>query len=309
VKQIETPPIYLCGRYLTSQEISDIRETVRTCSALSWSELVQTICEHLDWVTPAGRNKVDSCAKALTKLQAQGLLQLPSKHSVLKGKEQVTVSVRTDSEAELVGRVRDFGPIEVQPATTTELMRLWNEYVERYHRLHYKRPFGAHQRYFIVDKSKRRLGCLLFASSAWALAERDRWIGWTQRDRELRLNLVVANTRFLIFPWAHIKNLASTALSLAAKRIRQDWQSRYGYRPVLLETFVEPDHYRGISYQAANWIHLGVTSGRGRTGQRPKHLLTPKLIYVYPLVDDFRSFLRGRRHEQTQPPIESSVAE
>jgi hypothetical protein len=309
MKQLESPPLYLCGRYFTSQEISDLQETARTCSALSWFELVQTICEHLDWVTPAGRNKVDSCAKALTKLQAQGLLQLPAKRGVPKGKEQVAVSTRTDPEAELVGTVRDFGPIEVQPATTTELMRLWNEYVERYHRLRYKRPFGAHQRYFIVDKSRRHLGCLLFASSAWALAERDRWIGWTQRDRELRLNLVVANTRFLIFPWAHIKNLASTALSLAAKRIRQDWQSRYGYMPVLLETFVEPDHYRGISYQAANWIRLGVTSGRGRTGRRPKSLLTPKLIYVYPLVNDFRSFLQGRRHEQAQPPIASSVAE
>lgn len=309
MKQFETPTVFLCGRYFTPQEISDIQETVRTCSRLSWFELVQTICEHLDWVTPAGRNKVDSCAKALTKLQAQGLLRLPPKRDVAKGKEKVAVSTRTDPEAELVGTVRDFGPIEVQPATTTELMRLWNEYVERYHRLRYKRPFGAHQRYFIVDKSKRRLGCLLFASSAWALAERDRWIGWTQRDRELKLNLVVANTRFLIFPWAHIKNLASTALSLAAKRIRQDWQSRYGYMPVLLETFVEPDHYRGISYQAANWIRLGVTTGRGRTGRKPKHLLRPKLIYVYPLVDDFRSFLRGRRHEQAQPPIASSVAE
>jgi hypothetical protein len=309
MKQFETPPIFLCGRYFTSQEISDIQETARTCSALSWFELVQTICEHLDWVTPAGRNKVDSCAKALTKLQAQGLLKLPPKRGVPKGKEEVAVSTRTDPEAELVGTVRDFGPIEVQPATTTELMRLWNEYVERYHRLHYKRPFGAHQRYFIVDKSRRRLGCLLFASSAWALAERDRWIGWTQRDRELKLNLVVANTRFLIFPWAHIKNLASTALSLAAKRIRQDWQSRYGYRPVLLETFVEPDHYRGVSYQAANWIRLGVTTGRGRMDRRTQYLSTPKVIYVYPLVDDFRSFLRGESHEQVQPPIASSVAE
>jgi hypothetical protein len=304
----ESPTILLCGRYFTSQEISDIQETARTCANLSWSELVQTICEHLDWVTPAGRNKVDSCAKALTKLQAQGLLRLPPKRGMRKGKEKVTVSPRTDPEAELVGTVRDFGPIEVQPATTTELMRLWNEYVERYHRLRYKRPFGAHQRYFIVAKSKGRLGCLLFASSAWALAERDRWIGWTRRDRELRLNLVVANTRFLIFPWAHIKNLASTALSLAAKRIRQDWQSRYGYGPVLLETFVEPDHYRGVSYQAANWIQLGVTTGRGRIGRKPNPLLTPKLIYVYPLVEDFRSFLRGDRREQTQPPIASSGA-
>lgn len=221
----------------------------------------------------------------------------------------MNVGQRTDPESELEGTVRDFGPIEVQPATITELMRLWNKYIERYHQLRYKRPFGAHQRYFIVDKSKRRLGCLLFASSAWALAERDRWIGWTQRDRELRLNLLVANTRFLIFPWAHIKNLASTALSLSAKRIRQDWQFRYGYGPVLLETFVEPDHYRGISYQAANWIQLGVTSGRGRTGRRPNNLLTPKLIYVYPLVANFRFFLRQEANEEAKPSIAARVVE
>jgi hypothetical protein len=309
MKQFEPPTIFLCGRYFTSQEISEIQETVRVFYRLNFTELVRTVCEHLQWLTPAGRYRVDSCAKVLKKLEAQGLLRLPTKHGFPRGSETTSVSVRTNPEQELVGTVRDFGPIEVQPATAVELMRLWNEYVERYHRLRYKRPFGAHQRYFILDKSKRRLGCFLFASSAWALAERDRWIGWTQRDRELRLNLVVANTRFLIFPWARIKNLASTALSLAAKRIRQDWQSRYGYRPVLLETFVEPDHYRGVSYQAANWIRLGVTSGRGRTGQRPKHLLAPKLIYVYPLVDNFRSFLRGECHEKAQPPIASPVAE
>lgn len=309
MKQFETPALYVCGRLFTPREISDIQETVRTCSRLSWSELVQTICEHLGWVTPAGRNKVDSCAKALAKLQSQGLITLPPKRGMAKEREKVTVSVRTDPEAEMAGTVRDFGPVVVQPTTSADAMRLWNEYVERYHRLHYKRPFGAHQRYFIMDNRGRRLGCLLFASSAWALAERDRWIGWTRRDRELRLNLVVANTRFLIFPWVHIKNLASTALSLAARRIRQDWQSRYGYKPVLLETFVEPDQYRGISYQAANWIQVGVTTGRGRAGLRPKHLLAPKLIYVYPLVDDFRSFLRGIRHEHAQPSIASSVAE
>jgi hypothetical protein len=309
MKQSKTPTIFLSGRYFASHEIAEIQDTVRIFSRLSWLELVQTICEHLEWVTPAGKNKVDSCAKALMKLQAQGLLKMPVKNSFVKRKEKVTVGKRTDPESEMSGTVRDYAPIQVNPATESESMRLWNEYVERYHRLRYKRPFGAHQRYFIVDKSSRRLGCLLFASSAWALAERDRWIGWTQRDRELRLNLVVANTRFLIFPWVHIKNLASTALSLAAKRIRQDWQSRYGYKPVLLETFVEPDHYRGVSYQASNWIQLGVTSGRGRTGRRPKDLLKPKLIYVYPLVDDFRSFLQGRCHEQAPPPIASSGTE
>jgi len=137
------------------------------------------------------------------------------------------------------------------------------------------------------------LGCLLFASSAWALAERDRWIGWTERDRAQRLNWVVANTRFLLFPWVKVRNLASTVLSLVTRRIRSDWQERYGYAPVLLETFVEAERYRGTCYQAANWIRLGETAGRGRMDRHTRHLSTPKWIYVYPLVEDFRAFLRG----------------
>ncbi|MEG3067688.1 MAG: DUF4338 domain-containing protein [Syntrophaceticus schinkii] len=170
-----------------------------------------------------------------------------------------------------------------------------NEYVHRYHTLGYKRPFGAHQRYFITTgtREKTPLGCLLFAAAAWALTARDEWIGWTQIDRSLRLNLVVNNTRFLIFPWVCVKNLASKSLSLAAKRIRSDWQKRYGYSPVLLETFVNPKKYRGTCYQAANWIYLGKTAGRGRMDRHTKRLLTPKDIYVYPLAADFRSQLKG----------------
>jgi hypothetical protein len=90
-----------------------------------------------------------------------------------------------------------------------------------------------------------------------------------------------------------VKNLASTSLSLVTKRIGQDWQDRYGYSPVLLETFVDVEKYPGTSYQAANWIRLGVTAGRGRMDRYTRYLSSPKMIYVYPLVKNFRSFLRG----------------
>ena len=138
------------------------------------------------------------------------------------------------------------------------------------------------------------MGCLLFASSAWALQERDQWIGWSERDRAERLNGVVANTRFLIFPWVRVRNMASTALGLAAARIGVDWQQRYGYGPVLLETFVDAARYRGTCYQAANWIRLGMTAGRGRMDRHTEYLSTPKIIYVYPLAPDFRSRLCGQ---------------
>ncbi|HAP31699.1 MAG TPA: hypothetical protein DCQ14_01395, partial [Firmicutes bacterium] len=105
--------------------------------------------------------------------------------------------------------------------------------------------------------------------------------------------LVVNNTRFLIFPWVRVKNLASKALSLAVKRICHDWQERYGYSPLLLETFVDPERYRGTCYRAANWIYLGQTAGRGRMDRHRQYLSTPKHIYVYPLHRNFRSILRA----------------
>jgi hypothetical protein len=77
------------------------------------------------------------------------------------------------------------------------------------------------------------------------------------------------------------------------KRIRHDWKERYGYSPVLLETFVDTEKYRGISYQAANWTWLGETAGRGRMDRHKKRPFTRKHIYVYPLEADFRAHLKG----------------
>jgi len=206
----------------------------------------------------------------------------------------------TDPEEEIVGTVRDMAPLRLEPVFGKQAIRLWNEYVARYHPLGYKRPFGAHQRYFLVGRGERRLGGLLFAAAAWALAERDRWIGWSPQERAQRLNWVVGNTRFILFPWVRVKNLASKALSLAAERIGSDWQQRYGYAPVLLETFVEVGRYRGTCYRAANWMRLGVTRGEGRMGRHSPYRSVPREIYVYPLVADFRSFLQGRSDESAQ---------
>ena len=287
-------PTFLSGRVFTAQEMQDLLETVRVFRRLNWTELVRTVCEHLDWVTPTGRYKLASCAQALLRLEGLGLVKLPARREGRGSEAAVRVGARTDPQAELVGTVRDVAPVELEPVREKEAMRLWNEYVQRYHPLGYKRPFGAHQRYFLLGRGEQRLGCLLFAAAAWALRERDAWIGWTERDRAQRLHRVVGNTRLLIFPWVRIRNLASKALALAARRIRKDWEQRYGYAPVLLETFVELERYRGTCYQAANWIRVGVTQGRGRMDRAKQYLSRPRAIYVYPLVADFRALLQGR---------------
>ena len=146
--------------------------------------------------------------------------------------------------------------------------RLWNEYVGRYHPLSYKQPFGYRMRYFVVCR-QGPLGCLLFSGAAKSLGVRDWWIGWTEIQRLQRLAWVVNLSRHLVFPWVQVPNLSSHVLGQLARRISTDWHSRWGYRPVLMETFVGPSSHEGSCYRAAGWNDLGMTTGEGLV--RPGH--------------------------------------
>lgn len=295
--------ILLCGREFTEQELADIKYMVRRFPKLSRRELSQTICENIGWLTPNGEYKTLACLELLKKLQAQDMFQLPPSRNknLKKRKEQVRLTPQTESGPELNIPLAELEPIYLETVTDRAGRALFSEYLERYHYLGYKRPFGSHLRYFIWAKDQLLLGCLLFAASAaWALEARDNWICWTEADRSQRLYLVVVNTRFLIFPWVHVENLASRVLSLAVKRIRSDWQKRYNYQPVLLETFVDTEKYSGTAYRAANWLYLGETTGRGRDDRDNKATLPIKQIYVYPLVKDFRDYLLGKEGENNE---------
>lgn len=292
----------LVGRKFTEKELEDIKYIVRQFSHLSRNELAKTICEGLEWIAPNGKYKTLSCIQLLEKLESTGEITLPAKResAIRHSWNHFTESEELEGQALLCGKASEYAPIMLEPVQDQTGIRLWNSFIERYHILGYKRPFGAHQRYFIWSavEPKQRLGCLLFSASAWALSERDNWIGWSKEDRSQRLNLVVNNTRFLIFPWVKIKNLASHALSLAARQVPIDFQERYGYKPVLLETFVDMERYNGTCYRAANWLCLGQTTGRGRMDRYMEYLSTPKLIFVYPLVHDFRKHLCGGGKDQ-----------
>ena len=294
MKNQPSEPILLCGRYFATTELLEIQETVHMFFNLSRRELAQTICENLNWLTPLGQYKTISCLQLLEKLEGWGLITLPAKRKRKSpGEKRITLSPSSAPALPVRGSLSEHQPITLEPVGKGTGFNLWNEYVQRYHTLGYKRPFGAHQRYFIVSGHGQKLGCLLFAAAAWSLTDRDEWIGWTPEDRKLRVNLIVNNTRFLIFPWVQLKNLASKALSLVVKRIQGDWVERYGYSPVLLETFVDPTKYQGTCYLAANWIYLGKTAGRGRTEMHGIQRYSRKAIYVYPLVADFRAHLKG----------------
>ena len=190
-------------------------------------------------------------------------------------------------------------PVRLERVEGREETALCNGFVERYHFFGYKRPFGCSLRYFITS-SRGRLGCLLVASGARALRERDEWIGWTAQQRLSNLPYVINNSRFLLFPWVHVPHLASHVLGLLARQVRADWQARWSYQPVLLETFVDPARHRGVCYRAAGWIVVGETTGSGLKLRGHSYRTSKKLIFVRPLVDDFRERLLSE--PQTRSP-------
>jgi hypothetical protein len=133
---------------------------------------------------------------------------------------------------------------ECQWVTAKTDVALWNDYVDRYHYLKYKHPIAQALNYFIIAKTAKKstiLGCLLFSGAVWHLAGRGQWFGWDKQDRQQRLNLVINNRRFLIFPWVKVANLASKALSRVTRQIQDDGQAIHAYRGVLIETFTVND--------------------------------------------------------------------
>jgi hypothetical protein len=166
----------------------------------------------------------------------------------------------------------------------------WDALVARWHPLGFQGAFGYRLRYFITA-GDRRLGCVLLAGAARAVAVRDRWIGWTAQARRENVARVVNNSRFLIFPHVRVPHLASHVLGQLARRARADWLDHWGFEPLLLETFVDPRHYAGTCYRAAGWQLLGETSGRGLARPGQSYHSTPRQVWVKPLCADCRDRL------------------
>ena len=292
-----------CGKRLTRKQVAAVQETVASFPALSRHELAQTICEHLGWHTATGRNRVGACLQLLEELERAGIVTLPPKHEEkMRGPRKVIAwTSRTEPPAGIEASLRELAPLRLQVVETAEQAALFNEYVDRHHYLGYRQPLGPHLRYFLLDRHARKLGCLLFSQATRSLHCRDAWVGWREGDYKQHLDLVVGQPRFLLFPWVRVKFLASKTLSMAARQLPADWQRRYGTRPVLLETFVDPQRFSGVCYRAANWLHVGQTKGRADAGRSPKH------VYVYPLAKHCRAILlhgpRPKPRRSQAPPV------
>lgn len=288
------PSTTFSGRRFTRKRLAQVQETVVRFKHLTRKELARTLCTHLDWRTPNGKDKVESCLTLLEALEAHGIVSLPAKQTRRAAQRRAPRVEEVPPAPAIETALSAVTPIRLEAVGSCGAAREhFKAYLERYHYLGYRQPVGAHLGYLIVSEPRQEpVGCLLFsASAAWALAPRDQWIGWQQKQRERLLHLLLSNDRFLIFPWVHVAHLASHALGLATRQVGDDWLQAFGYRPVLIETFVDPTHFAGTCYRAANWQYLGRTQGRGRLAADHRRRLSQKEIFVYPLQSDWRERL------------------
>ncbi|MBI4877165.1 MAG: DUF4338 domain-containing protein [Acidobacteria bacterium] len=289
-------PLTFFGRTFPPAELELMRRVVSEFGALGVTEISLTICELLQWKRPNGGLKNIECRQLLERLQEQGLVSLPPlRRTKPRGPQAVKLTANTGPEEELGGSAGQYEPLrlELLGGGSSGDNALFAQWIERYHYLGFRVPFGAQLRYLVRSErcAGRVLACLLFSSPAWKMAERDRWIGWNDQVRARNLQLIVNHSRFLILPWVRVKGLASKILSHCAHQLPLDWAKLYGYRPLLLETLVDADRYPGTCYRAANWIALGKTQGRGRMDRFHEARVSPKWVYVYPLCRHVRERL------------------
>jgi len=312
------PPFWIGDREFAVADLDLICEVTRRFPRLSRWELALTICENLGWEAPNGQPRGNSCLVLLEQLAAAGRLVLPPKVPHKPHRPRARGAEALPPIA-IVGSLAEVRPVTVAPVPPEE-QPAWDATVAAEHGMGFRRAFGAHQRYWIHGQFEGRsviLGALLFAAPARHVACRDTWLGWGPLQRKRFRQRLVANSRFLIRAGVAVPHLASHALALALRRLPEDWRLRFGYAPVVVETFVSSP-WRGTCYRAANWAHLGHTTGQGRQDRRYGEPGSVKEVFAYPLVANFRQALVaeapaavGAREGHTMPadlPLPDGVA-
>ena len=271
---------------ITEDHIQSVRQLIAHNPSWSRSRLSRELCQLWNWRSPAGQMKDMACRDLLLKLEQQGHVVLPRRKSeaFVRGGNISIIQAPHDTNG-ITGRLKDLLPLQVEVVETDH--HSWNLFkylLFRYHYLGFGGTVGENMKYMILDNQRRPLACLLFGSAAWSCAARDEYLGWDRDTRINHLRLLTNNTRFLILPWVIVPHLASHILAIIARRIRGDWQNKYGHGLLLLETFVEADRFRGACYQAANWKCVGITRGRSRNDRYTRMHVPVKAVYLYPLA-------------------------
>jgi len=278
---------------ITEEKIELIRRLIAENPDMGRTRLSVMLCEIWGWRGSNGRTKDMSCRDLLRALDKAGKIVLPKlKTTPRRAGDRKGIKHLAHDETPIVGNLKDLQPLRVEIVSSKDDIAQFKSYIDQYHYLGFDRYVGENMSYMVKSRDGKALSCLLFGSAAWSCRDRDKFIGWGKEQRRHNLNMMTNNVRYLIYPWVRVPHLASHILSLITKRISIDWEEKYGHPVYLIETFVER-RFRGTCYKAANWIKVGSTTGRGRDGGHHNAILPIKDIYLYPLVENYRSMLCG----------------
>jgi hypothetical protein len=280
------------GRAVTDDDVTFIRQLIAAHPTASRRAISRKLCAAWNWVQPNGALRDMVCRGLLLALHRGGHLQLPAPRYRL-----ATPRIRHGGGAPaeidrtpLHGSLKAVRPLEFRLVRRTSAEPLFNTLIEQHHYLGYTQPVGEHLKY-LVYAHDRPIACLAWSSAPRHLGCRDRFIGWSMEARRRNIRFIAYNLRFLILPWVEVPHLASHILGQMAKRLPKDWEWVYGHPVYFLETFVDPQRFKGSCYRAANWVVLGRTTGRGKADQTWRPNRPIKEVLGYPLRRDFRQQL------------------
>jgi hypothetical protein len=275
------------------EAVAYIQQYLATSVPIGRTRLASDLCDHFGFVDQRGRQQVTSCLRALRRLEQRGHFVLPASQQPGKFGKQAgqrrlgtAVALPTDLPEE-VGQIEQLDLVLVDEAAD---LCLWNELMIRDHPQG-TRPLVGRQLRYLIRSEHGLLGGVGFSAAALNLEARDRWIGWDFEGRQAGLHHVIGLSRLLIRDGVRCRNLASRILGMAVRTLPRDFDARYGYRPLLVESFVDPRDHQGTCYKAANWHWVGKTKGRGRQDREEAAPESVKDIYLYPLAKDFRAKL------------------
>ena len=280
------------GRAISNEDIFYIREMIAAHPGESRRTLSKKLCEAWQWKQANGALRDMVCRSLLLMLDRAGHIELPP----VKFVPHNPLARRARPEPVLIDTTQREGELgQIQPLEFMQVRRsgdepLFNSLMEQHHYLGYEQPVGEHLKYLVWSQG-RPVACVAWSSAPRHIGARDRYIGWDQRARRRNIHLIAYNTRFLILPWVRVNHLASHILGRMAARISGDWQSMYGHPIYFLETFVDPERFRGTCYRAANWVVMGATTGRGKQSNSYVPNRSIKQVLGYPLTQRFRELL------------------
>jgi hypothetical protein len=283
------------GREVTDAEVVFIRDLIAAHPTLSRRRLSQELCRAWNWVQPNGHLRDMVCRGLMLALHRAGQIALPDRRQASRN-PLVERSKPTAAEIDrdpIQSSLPALGPLRLEQVRRTPAEALFNSLIEQHHYLGYTQPVGEHLKYMVFAE-ERLIACLAWSSAPRHLGPRDRFLGWSPETRRRNIHLIASNLRFLVLPWVRVPHLASHILGRMARQLSDDWERIYGHPLYFLETFVDPDRFRGTCYRAANWIVLGRTTGRGKDDQTHRPNRSLKEVLGYPLQRRFRHLLSQR---------------